>query len=43
VALLEEAKAKAGDMRVFGVSTLQEAIEVLAELGGDTGDLRINP
>ena len=39
---LEDAQAHAGDMRVFGVSTLDEAIEVLAELGGDTNDLRVD-
>ncbi len=42
-ALVEEAETKAGDMRVFGVSTLAEAIEALGELGGDTSDLRIDP
>lgn len=41
--LVDEAQAKAGDMRVFGVSTLAEAIEVLGELGGDTSNLRLDP
>ncbi|MCY4495059.1 MAG: PDZ domain-containing protein [Acidimicrobiaceae bacterium] len=41
--LTEEAEANAGDMRVFGVSTLAEAVEVLAELGGETDNLRIEP
>lgn len=40
--LLEDAQAQAGDMRVFGVSTLDEAIEALAELGGDTNDLHLD-
>ena len=40
--LLEDAQAQAGDMRVFGVSTLDEAIEALAELGGDTDDLHLD-
>lgn len=42
-ALVDEAEAKAGDMRVFGVSTLAEAVEALAELGGDTRNLQIDP
>ena len=37
-----EAQAQAGDMRVFGASTLDEAIEALAELGGDTNDLHLD-
>ena len=41
-ALAEEAEASAGDMRVFGVSTLGEAVEALSELGGDVSDLRID-
>ena len=40
--LLEDAQAHAGEMRVFGVSTLDEAVEVLAELGGDTNDLHVD-
>ena len=40
--LIDEARAQAGDMRVFGVSTLQEAIDVLAGLGGETADLHLD-
>ena len=40
--LVAEAEASAGGMRVFGVSTLTEAVEALGVLGGDTGDLRID-
>ncbi|MXW60617.1 MAG: PDZ domain-containing protein [Acidimicrobiaceae bacterium] len=39
--LVDAARAKAGDMRVFGVSTLDEAIQALGELGGDIDDLRL--
>lgn len=40
--LVAHAQAQAEDMRVFGVSTLDEAIEALAELGGDTHDLHLD-
>ena len=40
--LVADAQAQAEDMRVFGVSTLDEAIDALAELGGDTSDLRLD-
>lgn len=36
VGSLEEAEDHAGDMPVFGVETLEEALDALAELGGDT-------
>ncbi|MDE0605553.1 MAG: PDZ domain-containing protein [Acidimicrobiaceae bacterium] len=40
--LVADAQAQAEDMRVFGVSTLDEAIEALAELGGDTDALHLD-
>lgn len=40
--LLDVAQANAGSMSVFGVATLAETIEVLAELGGDTNDLQLD-
>lgn len=40
--LLDIAQTHAGNMAVFGVATLDETIEVLAELGGDTKNLRLD-
>lgn len=40
--LVAAAESQAGGMKVFGVSTLEEAIDVLAELGGDTDDLTLD-
>ena len=39
--LVETAREHARDMPVFGVSTLEEALAALAELGGETTELRL--
>ncbi len=39
--LVEEARRTAGDMRVVGVADLDEALEVLAGLGGDVAELAL--
>lgn len=41
VDLVEEARRTAGDMRVVGVSTLDEALDVLAGLGGEVAELAL--
>ena len=41
-ASLEVAREHARDMPVIGVATLEEAIEALADLGGDTADLHLD-
>ncbi|RMH69054.1 MAG: PDZ domain-containing protein, partial [Actinomyces sp.] len=41
VDLVEEARRTAGDMRVVGVSTLDEALDVLAGLGGEVSELAL--
>ena len=39
--LVEEARAHARDMPVFGAETLDDALAALAELGGETEDLQL--
>ena len=39
--LVEQAEAHAGDVRVVGVSTLDDALEVLDEVGGNALDLEL--
>lgn len=41
VDLVERARERARDMPVIGVHTLDEALDALADVGGDTDDLRL--